>query len=248
MDDTHDPFVRPLPARALGQRVSDWLVWFGLARLVVVSLSVMAVGAGGFWLLRAPPTPVESSLPRAGDSTSTAPVGTLSIPSVTTTPTVGTSTSVAVDIVVHVAGHVALPGVYELGPNARVVDAVRQAGGATASAQPDAINLAQQLSDGDRIYVPGVDDTSGVPAGVTPSAAVAGATGAPATGEPTGPVDLNSASAEQFDALPGVGPSTAAAIVAHRQANGPFVSVDDLDAVRGIGPSKLEALRDLVTV
>jgi competence protein ComEA len=61
-------------------------------------------------------------------------------------------------------------------------------------------------------------------------------------------VDLNSATVEQLDDQPGVGPSTAAAIVAHREANGPFASVDGLDAVRGIGPSKLEALRDLVTV
>jgi competence protein ComEA len=129
-----------------------------------------------------------------------------------------------------------------------VFDAVQQAGGSTASAQPDAINLAQRLGDGDRVYVPGVDDSSGVPAGVTPASAVAGATGAATPPVPSGPVDLNSATVEQLDDLPGVGPSTAAAIVAHRESNGPFASVDGLDAVRGIGPSKLEALRDLVTV
>lgn len=251
MDHPNDPFVRPLPARALGQRARDWVVWFGLARFVVVSLSVMAVGAGGFWLLRTPPTPIESSLPRASDTTSLAVASaTLPVdPSLTTATTSSTSTTTpAVDIVVHVAGHVALAGVYTLPAGARVVDAVNEAGGATASAQPDAINLAQPLRDGDRVYVPGVDDATGVPAGVTSSAAAAGATSAATAAEPSGPVDLNSATVEQFDGLPGVGPSTAAAIVAHRDQNGPFASVDDLDAVRGIGPSKLEALRDLVTV
>ncbi|MCU1362099.1 MAG: comEA [Ilumatobacteraceae bacterium] len=247
-----DPLVRPLPARPLAGRARDWLVWFGIGRVVVVALSVVAVGAGGFWLLRPPPTPVESSLPRATPASSTAD----SLPMAPTASTVvvdessTTSTTVALPIVVHVAGHVVAPGVYTLVPGARVVDAVHMAGGATSSAQPDAINLAQPLHDGDRVYVPGVDDASGVPAGVTSSlgTATVGATGSGADAVPVGPVDLNSATVEQLDALPGVGPSTAAAIVAHREANGPFASVDDLDSVRGIGPTKLDALRGLVTV
>ena len=67
-----------------------------------------------------------------------------------------------------------------------------------------------------------------------------------ATSPPTGPVDLNRATAAELDALPGIGPATAQAIVDHREANGPFASVDDLEAVRGIGPAKLEAIRPLV--
>jgi competence protein ComEA len=72
--------------------------------------------------------------------------------------------------------------------------------------------------------------------------------GGGATAAPSGPIDLNTATAEELDALPGVGPATAAAIVSHRERNGPFTSVDGLLDVRGIGPAKLEALRDLVTV
>ncbi|MEY4174789.1 MAG: hypothetical protein RI900_1954, partial [Actinomycetota bacterium] len=98
---------------------------------------------------------------------------------------------------------------------------------------PDAINLAARLLDGQRVYVPRVGEA--VPPGAGPEA-------------PSGPLDLNSATEEQLDDLPGVGPATAAAIVAHRDSNGPFGSVDDLGEVRGIGPAKLDALRGLVTV
>jgi competence protein ComEA len=239
-----DPLVRPPPSRPTGQRIREWLVWFGLGRLAVISLSVVAVGAGGYWLLRPPAVPVETSLPRATHSATVDSEPSLSAPVADAQST--TSTVDAAPIVVHVAGHVAVPGVYTLPPGSRVVDAVGQAGGLTPTAQGDAINLAELLRDGDRIYVPGVDDASGVPAGVTSSDTAVPGSGA--TGPAAGPVDLNRATAEQLDGLPGVGPATAAAIVAHRQMNGPFVSVDGLDAVRGIGPSKLEALRDLVIV
>jgi competence protein ComEA len=73
------------------------------------------------------------------------------------------------------------------------------------------------------------------------------ATGAGSSGRPLGPIDVNAATASELEALPGIGPATAAAIVQHREHQGPFASVDDLDAVRGIGPAKLAALRDLVT-
>jgi competence protein ComEA len=238
-DEVLDPPARPTPDRPLAQRAREWLVWFGVVRLIVVAGAVVAVGAGGYWLLRAPRVPVESSLPRA---TTTAVDATTTVPASPATPAASTSAAPS-ELVVHVAGHVVAPGVYTVRAGSRVVDAVAAAGGASGDAATDSINLAELLRDGDRVYVPGIDDAAVVPAGVTPAAPVSsgGAT-------PSGPLDLNTATAEQLDALPGVGPSTAAAIVAYRAANGPFSSVDGLDQVRGIGPSKLAALRDLVTV
>jgi competence protein ComEA len=134
--------------------------------------------------------------------------------------------------VVHVAGAVRRPGVYSLGPGARVQDAVRRAGGARHSANLDAVNLAAKLADGQQIIVP-----SNAPA------AVAGAA-SPAPGEaPGAPVSLGSATLEQLQTLDGVGPATAAKIVAYRTEHGGFRSVDDLANVPGIGPKKLAAMK-----
>jgi competence protein ComEA len=142
-------------------------------------------------------------------------------------------------IVVHVAGAVAEPGVYELPAGSRVGGAIDSAGGPSRRADPAALNLAAPLSDGERVYVPKVGEA--VPVTAVQNAPTGSAARA-------GPIDLNRASAEQLDTLPGIGPATAAAIVDHREQNGPFARVDDLEAVRGIGPAKLEAIRDLVAV
>ena len=131
-------------------------------------------------------------------------------------------------IVIDVAGAVVRPGLYRLAPGTRIADAVASAGGVTRKADIVLVNLAAPLADGEQVVVP-----------------VRG-TGAAAVGSPTAPVDLNSASAEQLDALPGIGPATAAKIVAFRQAHGPFHTVDDLDAVPGIGPSRIDQLKGLV--
>ena len=128
---------------------------------------------------------------------------------------------------------------YELPAGSRVDAAVAAAGGARPDAAPGALNLAAPLADGTRIYVPVVGEE--VPP--TPPVAVA-----PGPTTPPGPIDLNRATAAELDELPGIGPSTAQAIVDHRTANGPFASVDDLEAVRGIGPAKLDAIRALVAV
>ena len=133
-------------------------------------------------------------------------------------------------LVVDVAGAVRRPGLYRLTPSSRIADAIARAGGATRAAEVDLVNLAAPLADGEQVLVP----------------ARGTAAAAPGTGSATAPVDLNSATAEQLDALPGVGPVTAEKIVAYRQAHGPFTSVDELDAIPGIGPARIENLRGLV--
>ena len=138
----------------------------------------------------------------------------------------------AQELVVDVAGAVRRPGLYHLPPGTRIADAVAAAGGVTAKADEAAVNLASPLADGEQVLVPG------------PGAAGAGGGGGAASA--AAPVDLNSATPEQLDTLPGVGPSTAAKIVAFRQAHGPFHSVEELDAVPGIGPSRIAELKGLV--
>lgn len=133
-------------------------------------------------------------------------------------------------LVVDVVGAVRLPGLHRLEQGTRIADAVAAAGGATAKADLALVNLAAPLADGEQIVVP---------ARGAAQAAVAG-------GSATAPLDLNTATPEQLDALPGIGPATAAKIVSFRQAHGPFHSVDELDAVPGIGPARIEQLKGLV--
>jgi competence protein ComEA len=137
-------------------------------------------------------------------------------------------------LVVDVAGAVRRPGLYRLERGARVADAIARAGGLTRRAERTAVNLAAPVADGEQVLVA----TRGSPA--------AGAGGSSATAGATGPVSLSAATAEQLDALPGVGPVTAQKIVQYRQEHGPFTSVDGLDAIPGIGPAKLADLRPLV--
>ena len=136
----------------------------------------------------------------------------------------------------------ARPGVYRLDDGARVADLVAEAGGPTPEAHLDAVALASKLVDGQRVYVPRVGEV--VPAAVGSDPAAVG----PPAPSPASPLDLNTATAEQLDQLPSVGPATAAAIVAHRDRNGPFRSVEALLEVRGIGPVRLDELRPLVRV
>ena len=134
-------------------------------------------------------------------------------------------------LVVHVAGAVRRPGLYRLAEGKRVADAVARAGGATAPADTAAINLAAPLADGMQVLVPRRAPGPAAAAGQSPA----------------GPVSLGSATVEQLDALPGVGPVTAQKIVDYRSARGGFRSVDDLDAIPGIGPARIEQLRELVS-
>ena len=248
MDNPSDrpPPLRPAAPQSAGSLIVGWLRWFGFGRLIATGCAIVAVGAGGFWLLRTPPTPVESGLPFASTSTTAAGPPNLNSPTGTDPAATSTTNAAPVEIVVYVAGAVSTPGVYTLPVDARVQQAVLAAGGMAPDADGDSVNLAGFLVDGARIYVPRLGVP--VPSVVTPSGG-----GAPSPIEsgptgPAGPIDLNTASAELLDELPGIGPSTAAAIVAHRESSGPYSSVDDLLDVRGIGRAKLDAIRGLITV
>lgn len=140
-------------------------------------------------------------------------------------------------LVVHVVGAVRRPGIYRLRDGARIADAVRRAGGAARGADLAGLNLAAPLVDGVQILVPSLQIEQ------APSAAAEPGKGTTAGGS----VSLSSATLEELDALPGIGPITAQKIVDYRTEHGPFASVDDLDAVPGIGPTRVEQLRALVT-
>jgi competence protein ComEA len=134
------------------------------------------------------------------------------------------------DLVVDVTGAVERPGVYRLPAGARVNDAVKRAGGATARAELEAINLAARLADGQQVVVPEL-----APGGVGVAAVGAGSE--------EGPISLGTATVEQLDTIDGIGPVTAQDIIEFRDEHGGLASVDQLDQVSGIGPATMESLR-----
>ncbi len=136
-------------------------------------------------------------------------------------------------VLVHVVGAVRDPGLYRLREGDRVADAIERAGGAGAKADLAGVNLAAPVVDGTQVVVPAAGAARASPDG--------------GTGGSSGPISLGSATVEELDTLPGIGPVTAEKIVSWRDAHGPFRSVDDLDAVPGIGPTRIEQLRELVT-
>jgi competence protein ComEA len=140
-------------------------------------------------------------------------------------------------LVVHVVGAVRNPGLYRLPQGSRINDAVTRAGGVTRKAEVALVNLAAPLADGTQIVVP---------ARAPPPRGGAGDGSETVPTAPAGPVHLNTATLEDLDALPGVGPVTAQKILDYRAEHGAFASVDELDAIPGIGPKRLAELRDLV--
>ena len=244
----------------LSRIVSKWVRRWRVELRIPIALSVSLVGSAAAAVIaylawRAPVggVPVERSLPRfslpmparevpvgpaTGLRASPAPVAR--VPSTTTA------------LVIHVAGAVRRPGVHRVPVGARVDDAVRAAGGASAAANLDAVNLAAPVADGSRVYVPTKGQTSAPvvfePSPATPAPAASGSSSASSAGPAAGPVDLNTASVEQLDTLPGVGPATAAAVIEYRTQHGRFRSVTELLEVRGIGDAKLAAMRSRVRV
>lgn len=216
--------LRPTPPPTARERVQ--LVVTAMRAAPAVSAvavgAVLVAAAMGFLLVRRSAPPPEVRLPRAQAAPAPA-----SVPA-------------AVEAVAHVAGAVIRPGVVKVPPGGRIAEAVAAAGGPTREADLDQVNLAAKVGDGDRIYVPR--------RGEAPPPGPAGAGGGASSSAKPGPVDLNSAGPEQLDALPGVGPATANAIVEHRTRHGRFKTIDDLLAVPGIGPAKLATLKPLVRV
>lgn len=220
--------------REAGQRA-------GLGRVptsALVALVCLALAAAGWACWHWWPQPDGSGFLPAAEAVTGSPVASggetgTAMPPESTVPS---------SCMVHVVGAVRRPGVYRVASAARVVDAVEAAGGLLPDAIVSGINMARPVADGEQILVPDEDTIGSQPAAA--SGAVTPAGGAMRSG----PVDLNTATAEQLDTLPGVGPSTAEKIIAEREANGPFASVDDLGRVSGIGPKKIAALQDVACV
>ena len=150
---------------------------------------------------------------------------------------------------VHVVGAVQQPGLYELGVDGRLMDAVRAAGGLTAQADAESINLADRVRDGQQVYVPRLHTP--VPPSPTPMTAPGVGSGAGEvqwTARPGGALNINTATAAELEGLPGIGPIYAQRIVAYRQANGPFTQPSQIQDVRGIGPSCYDQIKAMIVV
>ena len=228
------------------KRLIDFIHWIGFSRILASAFGVVVMVVGVWWVVRVPPPPPEASIPFA----------TTSVASNTIASNTDASSAISssANITVYVSGEVVKPGVYVLLATARVIDALQAAGGATNQADLVVVNLAAPLVDAAQVFIPRMGSTPRVTlprphAGINlPIAGGSGSGGAGGATSAAGIVDINSATISDLDALPGVGPSTAQAIIDYRVANGPYASVDDLLNVRGIGPSKLAAMRARVRV
>ena len=216
------------PARNEPRRAT----WWGITRRTAATAAVVVLSAGaagvGAWKLAPSPAPVQvpdQVLAGAGEPL---PAGAGAEADAANSETV----------FVHVAGEVATPGLIELPADARIADALAEAGGPAADADLAAVNLAARVADGEQVYVPA--------AGEEPPAAAAGAADGGARGTAT--VNINIASAEELQQLPGIGPVLAERITRYREEHGEFAAVEDLQAVPGIGPALMGQLRTEVTV
>lgn len=220
MDDTEQAPNRGLSptSRPASLRLR---VGVGAAVLVAVAVAVIAV-----------------AVTAAGSSTTSTLRHAVTVATDSGTAPDQTAAPGAAPLLVHVLGAVARPGLYQLKAGARVVDAVGAAGGLTADAEPAGVNLARPVSDGEQLVVPRVGEAPSVPSVPGPAAGQAAG----------GTVNLNTASQQELETLPRVGPALAQRILAWRSQNGRFATVEDLKNVTGIGDKTFEQLKDLVTV
>jgi len=233
---------------------------------VVAGLLVMLLGLGAFKLYQRGRA-IEGDLVITGRTPpSGSPLSPIAPPIPAAQPAQTTATAIEAPkpstIVVHVAGAVRKPGVYHLAPDARAEDALKAAGGAKPGANLDAINLAAHVEDGKQLYVPTrVEHPEGGAPEQTAQAVPTAASAAHKPGRATsaspshaqkltnpgqGTVNINTASVEELQRLPGVGPSYAVRILQFRKENGPFTSADQLMDVSGIGPKKFEKIKPFV--
>lgn len=263
-DDPSDELPTPDPLAVLVERSTtprqqwtDLLPQAGRVlgwRLVAgIGVVVVAVALVGMVLFR-DGTPSDPFLPSAGfeqaggegvDASTAAAMSSGEAAGVPDGPTASTEGGEGPEsrrtvLVVHVVGAVRAPGVHEVPEGSRLLAVVAAAGGALDDADLDSVNLAAPVADGSRIHIPRQGEVPQV------AAPVPGGVGGGGPPSASAPISISTADAVALDALPGIGPSTASAIIAYREQNGPFGTVDELAEVRGIGPSRLEALRDLV--
>ncbi|MEX0768654.1 MAG: helix-hairpin-helix domain-containing protein [Microthrixaceae bacterium] len=249
------------PPYGMNLQVKERLNQFG-GRKVLAGLGVIAVVAVGIGLTSVGrPASVEDRLPIASNATmgqtGSSAVSPASSPASTAaagTASAANGSGIAGPVFVHVAGAVLSAGVVQLPAGSRVVDAVAAAGGLRPEADSNRVNLAATLLDGSQVMIPSVgqpDPTQvSVVQGSVPGGSVSGGSMPGTVQSPSvaGPINLNTATIEQLDSLPGVGPATAQAILSFREKAGKFDSVEALLDVRGIGDAKFEALRELVTI
>ncbi|MGW0160540.1 ComEA family DNA-binding protein [Mycobacterium sp. NPDC003323] len=240
-DESDTTLARWLPDTANPRSARDWMATLradpGRAGvLALLGIGLIAVLVTVFTVVRNPDEPVT-----AVDLPPVQMVSTAAAPSAEAAPDG--------PVVVSVVGLVHKPGLVTLTAGDRVADALQKAGGALDGADLVGLNMARRVNDGEQIIV-GLAAPPGSPSPMGSSVRSETPSGAPSdagpSAEPAAAVNLNTATAEELDALPGVGPVTATAIIAWRDANGPFRSVDQLGDVDGIGPARLDKLRALV--
>jgi competence protein ComEA len=204
--------------------MGDWLER-NRGYVVVTLINVALLGGFLFWPRRPTPTPIEIVPPQPTPS-----------PQLTATPTPS-------PLRVYVTGAVAHPDVYLLAPGSIVKDAIEAAGGASDDADLVGINLAQELGDQQQLYVPSQGETA-------PPPPITGGEVKPSPGPKAldGKININTATVEELDTLPGIGPAFAQRIIEYRESNGPFKSIEDIILVSGIGDATFAKIKDLITI